>query len=135
MPIPTKSGPLTAGASFSCPSYPPDTASASGWDRVCAEIINIVEDPDMHAPQSVFGVNTSRMASVDEIYLDFIYPIELYNTFLSPYLINKYRLWSFNPSQPFDWYAHRPGKNERKGRNMHKKTPVLIFRTAIYGED
>lgn len=65
-------GIFDAGASFQCPAYPPPTFGASDWDRVCAEIIRIVEDPGMRAPPSVFGAGFGRMTSFSDIPLHFV---------------------------------------------------------------
>lgn len=128
LPIQTSNGPLEAGEAFNCPSYPPPKANFTGWDRICAEIIDIVEDVNLQAPQSIFGASTSRMASMDEIYLNFIAPTPIRAYFWSyPPLLRQHP--HFPPHLFAGWQAGRLG---RRARHHHRRIPVLIFRTAVY---
>ncbi|MCJ2130979.1 hypothetical protein [Methylobacterium sp. E-045] len=146
----TSSGPLAAGEPFNYPSNSTSKASLTGWDRVCAEIIDIVEDKNMPAPQSIFGANTSRIVSMDEIHLSFIAPMSECNSYLSwlppgnPRALRFFRgpherFYPLFPDQypqlPADifvgWHASQPGR-PRSSRNLHRRTPVLIFRSVIY---
>ncbi|MBR9973339.1 hypothetical protein [Magnetospirillum sulfuroxidans] len=60
------SGNIEVGASFQCKGYPPSPTNLTGWDRICAEIIAIVENSE--APQSIFdSTPTGRMAATGPI--------------------------------------------------------------------
>lgn len=67
---PYPGGKLEVGARFACTSYPPAKANAKGWDRICAEIIDLVENSD--APKTIFGASPPRrMVSLRPIQLGF----------------------------------------------------------------
>lgn len=51
-------GNLQVGAKFACEVYPPSSVKATGWDRICAEIISLTENAD--APKKVFSSRPSR---------------------------------------------------------------------------
>jgi len=64
-PLP-QAGNLEVGAPFCCKSYPPPPDLLADWDRICAEIIAIVESSN--APQSIFGnAPPSRMSTMESI--------------------------------------------------------------------
>jgi len=64
-PLP-HAGNLEVGATFCCKSYPPAPDLLEDWDRVCAEIIALVESSK--APQSLFGNDPpSRMSAMESI--------------------------------------------------------------------
>lgn len=68
-PITTNAGPLSVGAQFACPSYPPPRIG-SGWDRLCAELLALVEANP--APQHIFGQSKTRLTSLTPILSSFL---------------------------------------------------------------
>ncbi|KQM97995.1 hypothetical protein [Sphingomonas sp. Leaf25] len=68
-PISTGTGELNVGHSFACATYPP-ARTGDGWDRVCAEVLTLVEEG--HAPQHVFGQSKTKISSVEPILHSFL---------------------------------------------------------------
>ncbi|MCJ2105536.1 hypothetical protein MKK70_09110 [Methylobacterium sp. E-041] len=153
LPIPTSSGVLAAGEPFGYPPNPPSKASLTGWDRVCAEIIEIVEDKNMLAPQSIFGANANRIVSMDEIHLSFMAPapknryylsliqpgnratMEVPGNILEEIISIHFGQYPIVPPDLIvEWDGFKPGR-PRSPRHQDKRTPVLIFRSTIYEDD
>lgn len=124
--LPTSAGPLSAGQVFNCPSYPP-IPKGRGWDRLCAEILKLVEDTPF--PQHIFGQSKKRIVELEPILRGFVTGGRALTHFLP--------LWSWpdfatGRRAVFDrvgesWYRSRHFGDPEPGRGM----PVLIFHTTM----
>lgn len=127
----TASGKLEAGAAFNCPSYPPPTAHAVNWDRLCAEIIAIVESTP--APPSLFASGTHRIRSMDDLPLPFLLPGFALMGIIkwSARLKLIYKGLFIRASH---WASGGKG-NAKPRRRPRRRTPVLIIHSLIQEDE
>lgn len=123
-PITTKVGPLSVGAQFACPSYPPPRVG-SGWDRLCAELLALVEANP--APQHIFGQSKTRLTSLEPILSSFLSGRKMH--FHARYAWPEMPVW--RPPvfdwNGFKWLRRRNDIEPQTGDGM----PVLIIHTTL----
>ena len=132
--ITTTSGDLAAGEPFRCASYPPTTSGATGWDRVCAEIIRLAEGGS--APQYIATSSVKRLVSMPQA-LNFLASPSRYPTILAhgrihiPHLASAGMSRSRHPALRF-WDARRWMPPLCQGPSGDRGMYVLVVRSLIH---